>query len=211
MTTKRKITRLPLAILGVFLILASCNKEDIPDQNVLEEADIEVSSEDNLPEDPAVSVDGNSNDNTRTNPFNLRVINRYYAGGSQSVHSYRYSTLGCSLGSYEGGAFTTWVSNQAPSSRPYNVGAFREAYFLIAPGNRDYIITVSSSERASLKRSGWRDCTRLLGLMQKYRSVGTRALYRFYNAQATDHLFTVNYSEGVNAGYRYEGIVGYVR
>ena len=35
-------------------------------------------------------------------------------------------------------------------------------------------------------------------------------LYRFYKGNTKDHLITVNYSEGVNGGYAYEGVLGYV-
>lgn len=35
-------------------------------------------------------------------------------------------------------------------------------------------------------------------------------LYRFYKVSTADHLTTINYSEGVNGGYTYEGVLGYV-
>ncbi|WP_156306668.1 hypothetical protein [Novosphingobium sp. AAP1] len=41
-------------------------------------------------------------------------------------------------------------------------------------------------------------------------SSGLVPLYRFHNSSATDFLTTETYDEGVNAGYVYEGILGYV-
>jgi len=39
---------------------------------------------------------------------------------------------------------------------------------------------------------------------------GTVPLYRFYRNSITDHLITVNYDEGAQNAYTYEGILGYV-
>jgi hypothetical protein len=41
-------------------------------------------------------------------------------------------------------------------------------------------------------------------------SYSTTPLYRFYHSGITDHFYTTDYNEGINAGYTYEGVVGYV-
>jgi hypothetical protein len=38
----------------------------------------------------------------------------------------------------------------------------------------------------------------------------TAPLYRFYHSVMRDHFYSTNYNEGINAGYAYEGVVGYV-
>lgn len=46
--------------------------------------------------------------------------------------------------------------------------------------------------------------------VEEYQKNGTIPLYRFYNSAYTDHFYSTNYQEGINAGYVYEGIIGYV-
>ena len=140
--------------------------------------------------------------------FTLRPFRRYYAGGSLTVHTYNYQNIGTAIGSFEGTAYTTWV---APLSATFNTSAFNETFHLIHPQNKDFIITTSVSEAVRLQRSGWRLLNGQRSLIQKSNSQSVRPLYRFYNSAASDHLFTTNFSEGSNAGYRYEGRVGYVR
>jgi hypothetical protein len=38
----------------------------------------------------------------------------------------------------------------------------------------------------------------------------TTPLYRFYHPGIDDHLITISFAEGENAGYQFEGILGYV-
>lgn len=149
--------------------------------------------------------------NGRSSPspsFTLRPFRRYYAGGSLTVHTYNYQNIGAAIGSFEGTAYTTWV---APQSATFNTSAFNEAFYLIHPQNKDFIITTSVSEAISLRNSGWRVLNGQRSLIQRSISQSVRPLYRFYNAALSDHLFTTNFSEGTNAGYAYEGRVGYVR
>lgn len=50
----------------------------------------------------------------------------------------------------------------------------------------------------------------ILGFAATSQLTGTVPLHRFYRANTADHLTTVNYNEGVQNGYTYEGILGYV-
>lgn len=48
------------------------------------------------------------------------------------------------------------------------------------------------------------------GFISAYYRAGFIALHRFYHTVSGGHLTTTNYSEGINAGYSYEGVLGYV-
>lgn len=141
--------------------------------------------------------------------FVNRNVGRYYSGGSNTMHSYRYSNLGVGVGSHEGVAFNAPI---ASVGTPYNAGVYNRGFFLVHPQNKDFIITVNSSEFFNLRDSGWINKTFKRILFKKTAGGGTVPLYRFYNAQNSDHLFTKSYAEGANApGYNFEGIVGYVK
>lgn len=47
-----------------------------------------------------------------------------------------------------------------------------------------------------------------IGQIANSPGAGLIALHRFY--KSSDHVITTNYAEGVNAGYVYEGVLGYV-
>ncbi|WP_025740131.1 hypothetical protein [Aquimarina pacifica] len=136
-------------------------------------------------------------------------VYRYYQGGSATVHTYRtQSGSGIAYGSYEGVAFTTPVSF---SSTGYDTSKYNVLYFLIHPNYQDFVMTTSATEFWNLRRSGWSNVTRNYVLIAKGAGSGLSKLYRFYGNQNSDHLFTKSYSEGINAGYTYEGVVGYVK
>ncbi len=102
-----------------------------------------------------------------------------------------------------------------------------QLFFLLSPGNRDFLLTTNVGERNTLLRQRWRNvseynlyeredpCRRILILnefsyIHTFGGSGRVKLYRFYGASNTYHLFTTNYQEGVNAGYTYEGVTGWV-
>ncbi len=135
-------------------------------------------------------------------------VYRYYRGGSQSLHTYQtQSGSGIAVGNYEGVAFVTPVTT---SSAGIDRNKYNILYFLAHPQLQDFIMTTSATEFWNLRGRGWKNVTRRYVLIQKRSGSGTKKLYRFYNRTNSDHLYTTNYSEGVNAGYRYEGVTGWV-
>ncbi|WP_299253164.1 hypothetical protein [uncultured Aquimarina sp.] len=91
-------------------------------------------------------------------------------------------------------------------------------FFLLAPGNKDFVMTTSGAEKSNLLRRGFRDDS-VKALYENIKKAsyihnnagnGRVKLYRFYGSSYTDHLYTTNYNEGINAGYAYEGAVGYI-
>lgn len=142
-------------------------------------------------------------------------VGRYYSGGGNTLHTYKVANVGTGIGTFEGRPFKLGLRNTPASANPPS-GTSR-LYFLLAPGNRDFLLTTSSQERSNVLRRGWRDLSTwsIYNYSQSaviYRSGGSGRvkLYRFYNSPQSDHLFTTNYHEGVNAGLTYEGVVGYV-
>ncbi|GAA0721671.1 hypothetical protein GCM10009430_23260 [Aquimarina litoralis] len=167
-----------------------------------------------------LSSDFESVENLQETPENLNKVNtilpvsRYYSGGSNTVHTYQVLNLGVRHGTYEGRPFKlgTYDFISAPPS------GTRQIFFLLAPGNKDFVMTTSTSEKSNLLRRGWRDYSTkaLYSNIKKAAYIHTGAgsgrvkLYRFYGASNTDHLYTTNYNEGISAGYIYEGVIGYV-
>ncbi len=49
----------------------------------------------------------------------------------------------------------------------------------------------------------------LIGYVSNQPRTGYQDIYRFFDATLADHLTTTNFQEGVDAGYAYEGILGY--
>ncbi|WP_378174341.1 hypothetical protein [Aquimarina sp. SS2-1] len=177
------------------LTLTSCEKEDLTLENTTSE-DVSTTSE----------ISGKA--------IAISPVSRYYAGGSNTVHTYRVLNLGAGIGTFEGRPFKlgTYDYISAPPS------GTKQIFFLLAPGNRDFVMTTSSTEKSNLLRRGFRDYSvrTLYGNIKKAAYIhnsggsGRVKLYRFYGASNTDHLYTTNYNEGVSAGYAYEGVVGYV-
>lgn len=140
--------------------------------------------------------------------FTNEKVYRYYQGGSSSLHTYRtQSGTGSAIGRREGIAFTipTSASSSGVDRNKYNF-----LWFLLHPQQKDFILTTSSSEFWNLRRQGWKNVTYKYILIQKGSGNGAKKLYRFYDTKNSDHLFTKNYTEGVNAGLKYEGTVGWV-
>jgi hypothetical protein len=54
------------------------------------------------------------------------------------------------------------------------------------------------------------DAKKVLGYSYTTQTTGTVPLYRFVAPNGKDHLETLNSSEGINAGYYYQGYLGYV-
>ncbi|MFD2562241.1 hypothetical protein [Aquimarina rubra] len=182
------------AILAV-LTLTSCEKDELTLENTVSE-DVNTTSE----------INGKAN--------TISAVSRYYSGGPNTVHTYRVLNLGIGIGTYEGRPFKlgTYDYISAPPS------GTKQLFFLLAPGNRDFVMTTSSAEKSNLLRRGFRDYSvrTLFGNIKKAAYIhnsggsGRVKLYRFYGSSNTDHLYTTNYNEGVGAGYAYEGVVGYV-
>ncbi|WP_299222441.1 hypothetical protein [uncultured Aquimarina sp.] len=194
MKTTLKSSIMYTAILAV-LTLTSCEKD-------------EINSESTVSEDVSTTTDINAKASA------ISAVSRYYSGGSNTVHTYRVLNLGVGIGTYEGRPFKlgTYDFISAPPS------GTKQIFFLLAPGNRDFVMTTSGAEKSNLLRRGFRDYSvrTLYGNIKKAAYIhnsggsGRVKLYRFYGSSNTDHLYTTNYNEGVNAGYAYEGVVGYV-
>lgn len=188
---------LTMVIISVFGLI-SCEVDESTEEvlNSIETAEL-TEPDDSLEEIGAKNRAALANQNVR----------RYYAGGSSTMHTYKVASAGAAIGSYEGIAFSTPV---IASGGAYDTNKYNILYFLLHPQNKDFIMTTSATEFWNLKRKGWRNLTYGRPLIQKGAGSGAKKLYRFYGVSNSDHLFTKNYSEGVNAGYQYEGVVGYV-
>ncbi|MFD0863097.1 hypothetical protein ACFQ1M_12855 [Sungkyunkwania multivorans] len=144
-------------------------------------------------------------------PMRIENIRRHYAGGSLSVHTYKAeSGSGILIGNSEGIGFRTPV--QSGSGTSFDSSQLRFMEFFIHPQRKDFIMAADILEAINLKNRGWIS-TNVRGrnpIIHIRSGNGRKRLYRFYNAANTDHLFTKNYYEGLNAGYRFEGVVGWV-
>lgn len=79
----------------------------------------------------------------------------------------------------------------------------RALYRCFSPANGDHFVSTQMNCEG-FNQEG------TLGYAATTSSSGLMPLYRFYKANTADHLITVNYSEGTQGGYSYEGILGYV-
>ncbi len=85
-----------------------------------------------------------------------------------------------------------------------NGGANRRAlYRCFNPANGDHFVSTQSNCEGRRGEG-------ILGYASTSQVAGLLPLYRFYKANTSDHLITVNYNEGSQGGYAYEGILGYV-
>lgn len=138
-------------------------------------------------------------------------VRRYY-DSRRTVHTY-YSPetgRGHRVGNYEGIAFrTAGVTNGSSLSG----STYRLAILFLNPSKTDFVISTSGTEDTNLINRGWTTAGPISNFVYLYRNGGNgrRPLYRFYKASISDHLFTKNYSEGINNGFRFEGVVGYVK
>ncbi len=202
-----KITALAIA-LSVVGTFTSCEQEE----TVLnEETSIEVKEKTPL-------------EVSQRAPF-LSGVSRYFQGGGNSLHTYRVSRVGSSVGRREGVPFKLGIYNKMTNPTP--PAGTTQLFFLVSPGNRDFLLTTNVGEKNTLLRLRWRNVSeynlyerenprRPILILNESAYIHTSGgsgrvkLYRFYGASNTDHLFTTNYQEGVNAGYNYEGVTGWV-
>ncbi len=202
-----KITTLAIA-LSVVGMFTSCEQEETL---LNEETTVKVKEE----VSPELSARA---------PF-LSGVSRYFQGGGNSLHTYRVSRVGANVGSREGVPFKLGIYNKAVTATPPS--GTTQLFFLLSPGNRDFLLTTNVGERNTLLRQRWRnvseynlyereDPRRRILILNESSYIHTSGgsgrvkLYRFYGASNTDHLFTTNYQEGINAGYIYEGVTGWV-
>ncbi|SNR14839.1 hypothetical protein [Tenacibaculum jejuense] len=189
-------------------LLTSCEQQEtlIEDPNVVEVSDVEIET------------------TTLQNRTTLMGVGRFFLGGANSLHTYRVGNIGANLGRREGVPFKLGIFNKV--STPTPPAGTKQLFFLLSPGNRDFVLTTSASERNTLQRRRWRNVSefnfqdresgsgRLLfnqsAFIHNSGGSGRVKLYRFYGSSNTDHLYTTNYQEGVNAGYAFEGVVGWV-
>ncbi len=183
--------------------LQEINNEEI-DANIITEAIEALEASENEPEiTPDTKTTGKA-----SGAVDERVY-RYYQGGATSVHTYKtQSGSGYALGRREGIAFVTPVST---TSTGVDRNTYNFLWFLLHPNLKDFVMTTSNREFWDLRRQGWKNVTYRYILIQKGPGNGTKKLYRFYDEANSDHLYTKNYSEGINAGLKYEGVVGWVK
>ena len=186
--TKFLISILSFAF-AICLLLTSCESEN-----------------DDLPLEQVPNKTEN-NINAKSRALSSQNVYRYYSGGSASLHTYKtQGGQGIGIGSREGISFRTTV---AGSHREIDFNTYNELYFLLHPRKIDFVLTTSPTEILTLISKGWKDVSRLV-LIYKNPGNGRKKLHRFYHTRNSDHLFTKNYSEGINAGYKYEGVTGWV-
>ncbi len=183
-----------LLVVSIFLF-TSCDRDDLDTAPETAHSKVEITPD------------------TQTSSKASAVVNesvyRFYQGGATSVHTYKTeSGSGYALGRREGVAFVTPTSQ---TSAGVDRSKYNFLWFLLHPNLKDFVMTTNSREFWNLKNNGWRNVTYKYIHIQKGPGNGTRKLYRFYDPANSDHLFTKNYSEGVNAGLKYEGVVGWVR
>ncbi len=184
-----------------FLILFSLTSCEVDNEESLVEEEQVIDQEQLI--DPNTEVIHIENASMRLTNQNAR---RYYSG-SLTVHTYKLASSGSSIGSYEGIAFSTPVISVSVG---YDTNKYTTLYFFRHPLSQDFVMTTSAREFWDLDRKGWRRETFGRPLVQKRAGNGKVPLHRFYSSSNSDHLFTKNYSEGIRAGYKYEGITGYV-
>ena len=121
------------------------------------------------------------------------LIYRFYQGPS---HFYTiYYPEGANAGfKFEGYGFLVYKGSTAgthPLYRCYN------------SSNQARLVSVQQNCEGLINEG-------IFGYASDSASSGLVPLYRFHNSNATDFLITESYNEGENAGFVYEGILGYV-
>ena len=205
-TTKLKTIIITAMVLtaGVF---TSCETEDVL-----------------LNENNDISLDETTSikevENTASSRTYYSRVSRYFLGGANSIHTYTVGFVGNRLGSRESTPFQLGLYEKLVTPTP--PAGTRQLFFLRSPGSRDFLLTTNTGERSRLLGSGWRDFSEyreiegseVLDIQASFIHTsgggGRVQLHRFYGVANTDHLFTINYQEGINAGYRYEGVTGWV-
>ncbi|KAG6830308.1 hypothetical protein H0H87_008559 [Tephrocybe sp. NHM501043] len=76
--------------------------------------------------------------------------------------------------------------------------------------NTDHLYTTNATEIQSVVKAGTYTDEGTVGRIFATQELGTVPFYRFYSIPLTDHFYTTDESEGLDAGYAFEGIVGYV-
>ncbi|AXT62557.1 hypothetical protein D1816_20065 [Aquimarina sp. AD10] len=177
----------------ISIVFISCEVEEstIPAEQIVKDADL------------------NSNETTGKSSLRRENVYRYYSGGSQTMHTYKTrSGNGIGIGSSEGISFSTPVTTNVNS---VNSNEFNVLFFMLHPQRKDFVIGSGVGEFLDLKGKGWRDVSgRNYVLIHKKPGNGRKKLHRFYGVANSDHIYTKNYAEGINAGYRYEGVTGWV-
>lgn len=209
--------------------LASCSQDELTNEDILsvEETTFELRTEEtdaDLIEAATLKMENEAPEDIDKRLKNLGLsidvatkatltnatVNRYYDSG-RTVHSY-YSpevNRGERIGNFEGVAFRTTgrIGSSGVSSN------FKLLVLFSHPQRIDFVMSTSGSEDISLINKGWRTNGTAFNvlLISRTQTPGTRRLYRFYKASNTDHLFTTNYSEGINNGYALENVIGWVK
>ena len=139
----------------------------------------------------------------------INALNAYPIPG-QSVTSmvpvyrfYHYPQHFMTL-SYTEGANANWTFETTGFHLFPNGGiGYQALYRCFNPYDGDHFVSTQSTCEG-FNQEG------ILGYSATQSASNLVPLYRFYRSNTADHLITVNYSEGANNGYSYEGILGYV-
>lgn len=202
-----KMLKLSYLLVGAALTLtslASCEKE----------------TEESLPVEAQESETENIEKNYAPG---LKPAIRYYEGGPYTSYNYKIGTAGAAAGTSQGKRFRI---NTILSDRPIPSGT-KQLFILQRKDRKDFLMTTNFNEFNNLFRTGrWYDRTLGSFIQNPYNPTSRRyekvyihtrggngrvKLHRFYDAKGQSiHLFTTNYNEGRNRGYKYEGLVGYV-
>lgn len=126
-------------------------------------------------------------------PGQMAPVFRFYANSRHFVtRSYsEAASTGWSFETTGFHVFTAGGAGRAALYRCYN-----------APNGDHFISTQSNCEGYNQEGN--------IGFAATTQSGNLIPLYRFYKGSAKDHLITVNYAEGMNNGYAFEGVLGYV-
>ncbi len=133
-------------------------------------------------------------------PLDASQVPLYRYGGTSSARHF-YTTSWSELGL--GGAGFNY---EGPCGYMYNYQAtYTTAYYrFYNPSNGDHLYQFGSTPPGGYYSEG------IIGYAYNgYYVLGTTPLYRFYKGSA-GHFYSLSYSEGVNAGFTYEGVSCYV-
>lgn len=223
---KSQLGILKLLVITAMITFASCSKEEIHEEafdSELEQLELRTEETDaHIIEAATARMEASiENDSERLKTLGIPLdesntratvqtsVRRYY-NSSSTVHTYFSPETGRGhrSGNYEGVAFRT-LGVTANSASPNGT---RLAILFLHPQGIDFVISTSAGEDNALSSRGWRTAGPSGNFVFLYRDGGNgrKRLYRFYKASVSDHLFTTNYSEGINNGYSLEGVSGWV-